>query len=84
MLCHAMVSYKVMGGLSVYSTPLVGKIAFGSPVKTRGLGTLGNSWWACAARFFKSGSDIRPKILIYYTCFQTRTLKSIPVLKPSL
>ena len=43
---------------------------------------LDNSWWGCAARFFKSWPDFRPKNVIFYTRFQTRPLKSIPVFRP--
>ena len=39
--------------------------------------TPGNSWWGCAARFFKSWPDFSPKNVIIHTCFQTRPLKSI-------
>ena len=39
-------------------------------------GASGNSWWGCAARFFKSWPDFRPKNVILHTRFQTRTLKS--------
>ena len=47
-------------------------------------GTPGNSWWGCAARFFKSWPDFRPKNVIFHTRFQTRPLKSIPVFRPGL
>ena len=43
------------------------------------LGILWNSWWGC-----KSLPYFRPKIVIFYTCFQTRPLKSIPVSRPGL
>ena len=46
--------------------------------------TPGNSWWGCAARFFKSWPDFRPKNIIIHTRFQTRPLKSTPVFRPSL
>ena len=44
--------------------------------------TPGNSWWGCAAWFFKSRPDFRPKNVIFHTRFQTRPLKSIPVFGP--
>ena len=44
----------------------------------------GNSRWECAARFFKSWPDFRPKNAIFHTRFQTRTLKSMPIFKPGL
>ena len=47
-------------------------------------GTAENYWWGCAARFFRSWPDFRPKNIIFYTPFQTRTLKSIPVFRPGL
>ena len=47
-------------------------------------GTPGNSWWRCAARFFISWPDFRPKNVIIHTRFQTRSLKSIPVFRPGL
>ena len=34
-------------------------------------GTPGNSWQGCAARFFKSRPDFRPKNVIFHTHFQT-------------
>ena len=37
-----------------------------------------NSWWGCAARFFRSCPDFRPKNVIFHSHFQIRTLKSIP------
>ena len=45
---------------------------------------LDNSRWGCAAKFFKSWPDFRPKNVIFYTGFQTiyRPLKSIPVFRP--
>ena len=39
----------------------------------------GNSWWGCAARFFRSWPNFRPKNVIFHARFQTRPLKSIPV-----
>ena len=42
-------------------------------------GAPGNSWWGCAARFFKSWPDFRQKNVILHTRFQTRTLKSLTV-----
>ena len=44
--------------------------------------TTGISWWGCAARFFKSWPDFRPKNVIFHTRFQNRPLKSIPVFRP--
>ena len=49
-----------------------------------GGGTPGNSWWGCAAWFLKPWPDFRPKIVIFHTRPQTRTLKSIPVFRPAL
>ena len=34
-------------------------------------GTPRNSWWECAALFFKSWPDFRPKNVVYQTRFQT-------------
>ena len=45
-------------------------------------GTPGNSWRGCAARFFKSWPDFRPKNVIFHTRFRTRPLKSIPIFRP--
>ena len=36
----------------------------------------------CAARFSKSWPDFRPKNVIFYPLFHTRSLKSIPVFRP--
>ena len=47
-------------------------------------GTPRNSWWWCAARFSKSLPYFRPNNEIFYTRFQTRPLKSIPVFRPGL
>ena len=33
-------------------------------------GNPGNSWWGCAARFFKSWPDIRPKNVIFQPVFR--------------
>ena len=49
-----------------------------------GGGTTGNSWWGCGARFSQSWPYCRPKNVIFYTRFQTRSLKSIPILGPDL
>ena len=67
------------GHLSRWGTimlmPLPGRGAGGG-------GTPGNSWWGRASRFFKSWPYFRPKNVIFYTRFQTRPLKSIPVFRP--
>ena len=34
-------------------------------------GTPGNSWWGCAARFFKSWPDLSPKTVLFHNRFQT-------------
>ena len=49
-----------------------------------GVGTPGNSWWGCAARFSKSWPYSRQKNVIFYTCFQTWPVKSIPVFTPGI
>ena len=54
------------------------------PSTPEGRGTPGNSWWGCAARFFKSWPNFRPKNVIFHIRFQTRPLKSIPVFRPGL
>ena len=46
--------------------------------------TPGNSWWWCAMQFPKSWPYFRPKNVIFHTCFQTRSLISIPVFIPGL
>ena len=38
----------------------------------------GNSWWGCAARFFKSWPYFRPKNVIFHTRFQTRPAAGYP------
>ena len=38
--------------------------------RSRGVGTPGNSWWGCAARFSKSWNYFRPKNVIFHTLFQ--------------
>ena len=40
-----------------------------------GGGTPGNSWWGCAARFFKSSPDFRPKKCNYPHPFSDQTSK---------
>ena len=47
-------------------------------------GTPRDSWSGCAARFFKSWPDLRPKNVIFHTRFQTRPLKSILFFIPGL
>ena len=49
-----------------------------------GEGTPGNSWWGCAARFFKSWPDFGPKNVIFNTRIRIRSLKSKPVFRPAL
>ena len=53
-------------------------------MKLPGVGTPGNSWWGCAAWFFKSWPYFRPKNVTFHTRFQTKPLKSIPVFRPGL
>ena len=47
-------------------------------------GTPVNSWWGCAARFYKSWPHFRPKYVIFHTRVQTGPLKSIPFFRPAL
>jgi len=53
------------------------KVSEAAP-KYPGAGSPTNSSWGCAAPFFKSWPDFRPKNVIFYTRFQTGPLKSIP------
>ena len=44
-------------------------------MKLPGVGTPGNSWWGCAAWFFKSWPYFRPKNVAFHTRFQTKPQK---------
>ena len=62
----------------------ISKVALYSRGGWGGGGTPGNSWWGCAARFSKSWPCFRPKNVSFHTRFQSRPLKSIPVLRSGL
>ena len=47
-------------------------------------GIPGNFPWTCATHFFKSGPYFSLKNVIFYTCFQTQPLKSIPVFRAAI
>ena len=40
----------------------------------------GNSWWACAAQFFKSRPYFRPKTFIFHIHFQTWHLRNYVII----